>query len=174
MDDLDKFDTVVLVNGAHGVYVPRQFVLEYLWDQWGVDEDDAKILKAGPDHDEYWEAWDAVLNDAALVVDGKAWSLHQGESGDLFAIAPLPEPELFLCENCHTYEQTRDATFFDAHYDEKEAAIALRATEEGLANLGRIQYAGEAFDEEFSTERCACGTWRMGARYGYYNEDSAE
>ena len=76
-----------IVNGAHGVYVPRVFAqtvnrgamsgvsvetLEYLAKDESVEDD------------WFWEEWDSVLNNARITHNGKIYHLHQ--DGDLFAI----------------------------------------------------------------------------------------
>jgi hypothetical protein len=43
------------------------------------------ICQAGPDHELYWEAWDAILRDAQWSErDGDEWTLYQ--NGDLWAV----------------------------------------------------------------------------------------
>ena len=75
-----------LVNGAHGIYVPQAFVEAYTHNVWGIADADAEILRAGPDHELYWETWDSVLQSARYTSDdGRIYSLYQ--DGDLFAIA---------------------------------------------------------------------------------------
>lgn len=75
----------LLINGAHGVYVPQCFVQNFdmtVWD--GVNDEDIEILKAGPDHEHYWEVWDDVLGNATHTdIDGNKWYLMQ--DGDLWA-----------------------------------------------------------------------------------------
>lgn len=69
-----------LVDGLHGVYVPALFAYWAAKDQWlNVTEEQWAVLAAGPEHEDYWEAWDEVL-DSARHVDG-GW-LEQ--DGDLF------------------------------------------------------------------------------------------
>lgn len=80
-------DTIeCIINGAYGIHVPQVFAERF--ENWqGIDPDDLEILRAGPDHPDYWEAWDAVLATASYKDDaGHTWTLHLGESGDLFAI----------------------------------------------------------------------------------------
>lgn len=75
-----------LVNGAHGIYAPQAFIDLYDAAAWGITPADAEILRAGPDADWYWEAWDHVLGTAYyLADDGRRFTLWQ--DGDLFAIA---------------------------------------------------------------------------------------
>ena len=73
-----------LIDCAHGVYVPQAFAENAdLRRRFGYGENDAdiKILLAGPDDEWYWEAWEAVLNNAK---DLNGYTLHQ--DGDLWAL----------------------------------------------------------------------------------------
>ena len=72
----------LLIGDSQGIYIPQQWAM-YCQDMQGVSAEDMEILKAGPDHEWYWEAWDSVLSNAHDVVNGKTWRLWQ--DGDLFA-----------------------------------------------------------------------------------------
>lgn len=75
-----------LIDGAAGIYVPQRFAETYDLQKWGLDplSDDVAILRAGPDHEYYWEAWENTLNNAAMEdKDGNTWTLYQ--DSDLFA-----------------------------------------------------------------------------------------
>lgn len=75
----------LIVDGANGIYVPQRFVRNFDTSQWGVSNEDADILKAGPDHEHYWDVWESVIRQARLTDgDGRSWSLYQ--DGDLFAV----------------------------------------------------------------------------------------
>lgn len=74
----------LLLDACRGIYIPRDFV-ECGATNWGVVPHDEKILLAGPEHGAYWDAWDAVLEEAEYVDEnGTHWSLYQ--DGDLWAI----------------------------------------------------------------------------------------
>lgn len=81
----------LLLDGARGQYIPRDFALECagypdnINERWDVADGDLKILAAGPDDELYWEAWDSVLDNARFNWEGKQWVLFLGEGGDLFA-----------------------------------------------------------------------------------------
>lgn len=77
-------DQVCLIDGCHGIYVPREFVLGHNMSDWGVSNENMMIILAGPDGEYYWEAWDEILNDAKIIIDGEEWRLAQ--DGDLFAV----------------------------------------------------------------------------------------
>lgn len=75
-----------LIDGAHGIYVPQIFVKAYALYNWGITDADAEILLYGPDHADYRDTWDSVLQSARYTAeDGRVYSLHQ--DGDLFAVA---------------------------------------------------------------------------------------
>lgn len=78
--------TAVIIDSQYGVYIPQMFAKSYLEDQrWiGMEEGDIKVLLIGPDHPEYFDAWERVLVEAHYVdKDGRDWKLWQ--DGDLFA-----------------------------------------------------------------------------------------
>lgn len=78
---------VLLVTSQAGVYVPREFALEFAEaiKPGTVTDDDLQTLASGPDAEWYWEAWETVHNNAVLIdkIGGK-WVLWQDE--DLWAI----------------------------------------------------------------------------------------
>lgn len=77
--------TVLLIGGQYGIYIPQMFSKTYLEDKrWvGAEDTDIVTLGAGPDHPEYWEVWEKVMDAAKYVdKDGREWTLWQ--EGDLF------------------------------------------------------------------------------------------
>lgn len=74
-----------ILDGARGVYLPQAFVKGFDMTAWNVKAEDADtLIQEGPDGEHYWEAWDAVLDDAHLTDEkGRTWRLEQ--DGDLFA-----------------------------------------------------------------------------------------
>ncbi len=75
----------LLVPDAAGIYLPQEFIKGYIILDWEVDPVDAKIIEAGPEHDDYWEAWDAIVAEARYEDDkGNVWELYQ--EGDLWAV----------------------------------------------------------------------------------------
>ena len=84
-EEAGDVETHVLVDGAAGIYVPQRFVTNFEATEWGVSPEDAAVLSAGPDAENYWEVWDDVLATAKYTdKDGKTWSLSQDI--DLFAV----------------------------------------------------------------------------------------
>lgn len=78
----------LIVSDHHGVYIPQKFVENYDVTQWGLEtfDPDVVCVEKGPDDNEwYWESWEAILNKASCVQNGKQYYLHQ--DGDLFAVA---------------------------------------------------------------------------------------
>ena len=74
----------ILVDGVHGIYVPQSFAERYA-DSWeNIMPEDIATLLEGPDHAEYWEAWDSVLDMAQRMDGDYRYTLHQ--DGDLFAV----------------------------------------------------------------------------------------
>jgi hypothetical protein len=73
----------LLISDTHGIYIPQRWAM-YCQDMDGVRPENMEILKKGPDHPWYWEAWDEVLGLAHSIIDGKKWYLWQ--DGDLFAV----------------------------------------------------------------------------------------
>lgn len=85
---MNTFNAVVLlVDGAHGVYVPETFATMIDPSKWsGIREEDllALRLREFDDDSAYWETWDSVLNNATYTDEqGNVYRLHQ--DGDLWA-----------------------------------------------------------------------------------------
>lgn len=84
-EEAGSVESRVLVDGVAGIYVPQRFVTNYDATEWGIKPEDAEVLAAGPDAENYWEVWDDVLANAHYTdKDGKIWSLEQ--DSDLFAV----------------------------------------------------------------------------------------
>jgi len=74
----------ILFDGASGIYIPQRFAEECDADGWkNVSAEDRAILAAGPDHEQYWDAWTDVVDYAEYHEDGNIYRLYQ--DGDLFA-----------------------------------------------------------------------------------------
>ena len=88
----------IIASDNQGVYIPRNFMEDAMYEGWkGISEEDKNILLAGPDHEQYWDAWDMVLNNAHFT-DGNnnKWLLFQ--DGDLF----------IYCEKLMSDEEFKD------------------------------------------------------------------
>ena len=80
-----KPDTIqILFDGSRGIYIPQEFA-QYC-DHWcGLSDWARGVLTAGPNHPDYWFAWEQVLENAYFIDSGKReFTLHQ--NGDLFAV----------------------------------------------------------------------------------------
>ena len=82
----------LLIDSAHGVYIPEIFARNFDAEQWGIDPDDMLLLA---DYNEamkvdygesYWHIWTYHVLDRAKYIDdkGNEWLLWQ--DGDLWAI----------------------------------------------------------------------------------------
>jgi hypothetical protein len=76
----------LLLNGLRGIYVPQRFAA--YGGIAGISAEDLAILRAGPDPESYWEAWEEALRFGEITVAGTCFSLHQSEEGDLWALPP--------------------------------------------------------------------------------------
>lgn len=81
----DSDEPFVLLSDRHGINIPKLFAACFEIKHGCIKDDCLEILQAGPEHDEYWDAWDEVLSDAVLVNhEGKEYTLYQ--DGDLWAV----------------------------------------------------------------------------------------
>ena len=73
----------LFLDGNRGVYIPQHFAEAIDVKDWtGIDAEDLDVLRAGPDHESYWDAWTSVL-DYAETKDGRVlW-----QDGDLWLVA---------------------------------------------------------------------------------------
>lgn len=88
-------EQVLLFGDHNGIYIPQRCAQIYSTHITGVDPEVWDILLAGPYHDEYWWAWDEVLDNAVLTADdGQRYFLYHSQ--DLWAIPEGTEiPEGF-------------------------------------------------------------------------------
>lgn len=86
---------VCIVDGHHGIYVPQVWAERYgdYLETCRVSQEDVVILLQGPDHADYWEAWQDVLNDYCHEVNNVKHYLSQ--DGDLFEYPETYEWEEF-------------------------------------------------------------------------------
>jgi hypothetical protein len=96
----------LLVNDAHGIYIPQIFVQDFEWN--GLKPEDISICFSGPDNEYYWEAWNSILTNATFAdSEGNIWRLWQ--DGDVWA----------YCEDLMT-----DAEYYD-FFGEYRGALDL-------------------------------------------------
>lgn len=83
----NKPEPMLYLSDARGVYIPRDFAQGTRREcVAGVRESDWETLLAGPEHEWYWEAWDAV-EQSAVVTDpttGVRYTVYQ--NGDCWLI----------------------------------------------------------------------------------------
>jgi len=85
-----KPDMLLWLSDTRGVYIPRDFALSFAdrdKSVSGVSAEDWKVLEAGPDgkYDWYWEAWDAVCQDA-VVTDEHGVKYRVYQDGDCWLV----------------------------------------------------------------------------------------
>jgi hypothetical protein len=75
--------TGLFLDSNRGVYIPQHFAEAIDVKDWtGIKAEGLDVLRAGPDAESYWDAWQSVL-DYAETLDGRV--LHQ--DGDLWLVA---------------------------------------------------------------------------------------
>ena len=80
-------DTAIhFASDCHGICIPRYFAESVNRDKLsGVSDSDMDILLTGPDHHEYWDAWNDVEQSAILTdSNGVTYCLYQ--DGDLWLV----------------------------------------------------------------------------------------
>ena len=88
-------DCELLLSDSHGIYIPKLWADELSEEEaesFSVSWEDVLLCQSGPDEENYWEAWQEILDSAQWEEDGVEWRLHQ--SGDLWRVrvdAELPE-----------------------------------------------------------------------------------
>jgi len=78
-----KNEILLFVDGARGVYIPRDFARTVVRAQvCGVEPDAWEELEKGPEGEFYWEAWDRVTERAVLTdpETGNRFKLYQDDS----------------------------------------------------------------------------------------------
>lgn len=83
MDNHDLDNATLLISDSVGIYIPQLFARNY--GQHILCDADRAILEAGPEHAEYWDAWDDVLG-STYVTDAKGLRYYLHQDGDLWAI----------------------------------------------------------------------------------------
>ena len=73
---------ICYADSHQGIYIPQFFAESINVEQWKyLDSEDMEILKAGPEHESYWDAWDSVLSNAETIDGRVLW-----QDGDLWII----------------------------------------------------------------------------------------
>ena len=97
MQDLPE-NAILYANDSRGIFIP-QFFAESIHRPFtsGIAPWDFEVLERGPDHDLYWEVWDAVLLHAT-VTDEQGQSYELFQDGDLWLVPTATEGETNLQE----------------------------------------------------------------------------
>jgi len=83
-------DSELLFDEASGIYIPQRFAKEiYRGDVSGVANYEYDILEQGPEHEDYWNVWTDVLDNARLHGYKSEYYLHQ--DGCVWAV-PVDAP----------------------------------------------------------------------------------
>jgi hypothetical protein len=98
----------LMVDNHHGIYIPQIFAETVRRELFAdsISAEDYAILEAGPDHENYWDAWDAVLMSAetedgtSLYQDGDLWAVNWSLIGDADEIAEIGSQALDLFNSC--------------------------------------------------------------------------
>ena len=95
-----KKEIELLLDSNRGIYIPQQFAKHYgpslYKNNKGMGKelrDDIGALLDGPDNDDYWDAWDSLLNREYIGEDGTKFTLYQDD--DLWLV---PDGVTFPCK----------------------------------------------------------------------------
>jgi len=81
-------NSILFADESRGIYIPQYFVNSfdnYKNDLLNVERDDLNCVANGPDDEYYWEAWQAILDNAQILDhDGNQYTMYQ--DGDLWLI----------------------------------------------------------------------------------------
>ena len=86
-----KPDMMLWLDDHRGVYIPRDFANSFVDRSKhvaGVSDEEWSILEAGPDHEQYWDTWSDVTDNAIVTdddghkytiwQDGACWLVPEG------------------------------------------------------------------------------------------------
>lgn len=90
-DEIKVIDSIVLVDGCHGIYVPKGFYNRYNDSEYLHNVDAEKMEYIGNtnnmENDDYFDTWASIMDSAYFLVDGKKYSIEYSEySGDLLGV----------------------------------------------------------------------------------------
>ena len=72
-----------MYSDSRGIYIPRDFAKDFP----DLIESKDFVVLLDPEHEQYWETWDDVLDYVMIPHNGLQYHLYQ--DGDLYAIASL-------------------------------------------------------------------------------------
>lgn len=84
-------DSFVLVDGCHGIYIPKAFYNRYNGSEYlhNANAEDMEFIgnENNMDSCEYWDIWASIMDNAYFIVNGKKYSIEYSDHcGDLMAI----------------------------------------------------------------------------------------
>lgn len=91
-DEVDLSDAWLFCSDGYGIYIPKMFADEFPFEVLNLPETlraDYLILKAGPEHEWYWDAWQLIQDNATLeetLKDGTKRMVRPYQDGDLWMI----------------------------------------------------------------------------------------
>lgn len=148
---------MLLLSDNRGTYIPRDFVTEFDLSRFdGIKAGDAMIC-ANPDHEHYWDAWQAILDEATFTHGGHVYRLHQ--DGDLWAI----------CSELMTNEEY--SQFFGEMKPAPDDAYEYEACGDCLMILANDDASGM---DDATESAVRAGLSDLYARYRMVNADGAE
>jgi hypothetical protein len=85
---MSKLEPLLWLSDARGIYIPRDFA-ESFNDRAkcvsGVTDEQWAVLEAGPDHEQFWDVWQEVCDDAVVTdEDGNRYYVEQ--DGDCWLV----------------------------------------------------------------------------------------
>lgn len=78
---------IELVSSGYGIYIAQTCMELYGDHISGMRSEDIASLYAGPDDPFYWDAYDCLLNNGRLTIDGMPYGFVTHEDGSLAAYA---------------------------------------------------------------------------------------
>ena len=80
-------EPILLIDSHHGIYLPKVFCEVYANLVEQEQSENLDICLAGPDHEDYWDAWEDILDTTHFTEEGVKYSIGSiGEENDLWAI----------------------------------------------------------------------------------------
>lgn len=106
-----KPDMILWLSDARGVYIPRDFARSFAdrsKSVTGVSDENWAILEAGPDHEQYWDAWLEVC-EKAIISDENGVKYFIEQNGDCWLVPKGMEWD----EQTETYRWPDEAEIHD-------------------------------------------------------------
>jgi len=75
---VDEKELCLFASSSYGRFIP-QFFAESVNRAMvtRISEEEYSILLEGPEHEEDWDAWESVLDNARITIDGSIYYLYQ-------------------------------------------------------------------------------------------------